>query len=140
MFHSYIAQQPDAVENLSVTPRSSSTLQASWQPPANYRHPITEYIISYILVEEDRCRRSSSFQRQSFGSVTDTSVTIGDLKSYSTYAIYVTARSRAGIGVETSRQGTTRTGGEILKFKTLTFEAIEALIRSDMTLSFITDG
>ncbi|XP_071485064.1 receptor-type tyrosine-protein phosphatase delta-like [Diadema antillarum] len=83
-------------ETSSTNPTS---IRLSWQPPPNQKCPISNYVVKYRLVREDRCLVDDDWPIEELSVEADhTDVEINLLKPFSTYELNVFAASDAGNG------------------------------------------
>ncbi|XP_072019232.1 phosphatidylinositol phosphatase PTPRQ-like [Amphiura filiformis] len=96
---------PLAVQNLTVTPKSSGDgFLVSWQQLSGGCQP-SVYRVEHQLVNLDQCRPEN--QRVSGQVATRTQSDIEDLQAYSTYAINVLGINNAGEGIVVETMATT---------------------------------
>ena len=110
-----LAQGLSAVEDLSAVADQTdpNVLHVSWTYPTNSQcSAITGYMVEYELISHDQCGTIFSTNKQPYGIVETTSVTLDSLEAFSTYRVYVTPLSVLHTGPETVVTGTTAEGGE----------------------------
>jgi hypothetical protein len=87
------ASAPSAPRNLTVAATSSTSLFASWIEPTTKNGPIEVYNVYLFPVVSKKSKRSA-VQVEQVKTVSVNHVSIGELKKFTLYSVYVTAANR----------------------------------------------
>ncbi|XP_038066637.1 receptor-type tyrosine-protein phosphatase mu-like [Patiria miniata] len=102
---------PDTVGGLTDKGTSHNTLSLSWGAPGTSQEhpcPASDYLVTFDLINLEQCREVREYGGSLNTTYTnDTSITLKELKAYSTYNISVTPRNEAGKGTTSFLQVTT---------------------------------